>query len=97
MDSAYRWRGRLHQETEYRLELTTTAPLYPTLEQAIRAAHPYELPDIHAIALAAVYAPYARWLKESCAGEAAQAQRGSVPAGRGSSRDAARAPRRRSR
>lgn len=64
IESFYRWNGTLQQETEFRLLLKTRAALYESLEAAIRAAHPYELPAIHALALQALSAPYARWLDE---------------------------------
>ncbi|QPF75938.1 divalent-cation tolerance protein CutA [Roseateles sp. DAIF2] len=64
IESVYRWDGALQQEREFRLLLKTRAALYPRLEVAIRAAHPYELPAIHAQALGPVYGPYARWVEE---------------------------------
>lgn len=62
IESFYVWDGALQQEPEFRLLLKTRAALYAPLEAAIRAAHPYELPAIHALALQALSEPYARWL-----------------------------------
>lgn len=49
----------------------TRAGGYATLEAAIRAAHPYELPAIHAIATTQAHAPYAEWVEACTAPEAA--------------------------
>jgi len=38
---------------------------YAALEDAIRAQHPYEMPAIHAIAIAMAYLPYAEWVEAS--------------------------------
>lgn len=62
IESFYTWDGALQQEPEFRLLLKTRAALYPALEAAIRAAHPYALPAIHALPLAAIDAAYAGWI-----------------------------------
>ncbi len=71
IESVYRWDGALQQATEFRLLLKTTAAQYPAVEAAIRAMHPYTLPAIHALALEAVYPPYADWVRAESSGEAA--------------------------
>jgi periplasmic divalent cation tolerance protein len=63
--SIYRWKDAVQQEPEFRLLLKTTDALYPTIEQAIREQHPYDLPAIHAFALAHVYPAYATWIEEN--------------------------------
>lgn len=65
IESFYRWRGAVQNDTEFKITFKTRAEHYARLEAAIRAQHPYELPDIHALPLEQVYAPYARWLEES--------------------------------
>jgi periplasmic divalent cation tolerance protein len=62
IESFYVWDGALQQAPEWRLLLKTRATLYARLEAAIRAAHPYELPAIHALPLAAIDAAYAGWI-----------------------------------
>ena len=64
IESFYTWDGALQQAPEWRLLLKTRAALYARLEAAIRAAHPYELPAIHALALQPIAPDYARWLDE---------------------------------
>ncbi len=44
--SFYRWEGRLERATEYPVLIKSTAERYEELEAAIRARHPYSLPEI---------------------------------------------------
>ena len=66
IESVYRWKGQVHQDPECRLVIKTTRERYAQVEQTIRELHSYELPAIHALAFAAVSAPYAQWIVESC-------------------------------
>ena len=68
IDSVYRWNGELCDEREYRIVFKTTAARWPTIAQAIRAGHPYELPAIHALAFEHVDAAYAAWVEAGSAG-----------------------------
>ncbi|MBI5256858.1 MAG: divalent-cation tolerance protein CutA [Burkholderiales bacterium] len=65
IDSVYRWDGVLQQGPEVRLVAKTTETRYPAVEAAIRALHPYELPDIHAVVLDRVFEPYAQWVAQA--------------------------------
>ena len=60
--SVYRWQGALQQGDEWRLLLKTTAARYPALETALRAQHPYELPALVAVPVAAAAASFAAWV-----------------------------------
>lgn len=60
--SIYRWRGAVERATETTLLIKTTRARYVELEQAIRALHPYEVPEIIAVAIDAGFAPYLRWI-----------------------------------
>jgi periplasmic divalent cation tolerance protein len=64
--SVYRWQGAVHQEPEHRLTLKTTASHWPAVEAALKAAHPYELPAIYAVAVSEASAAYAEWVAASC-------------------------------
>jgi periplasmic divalent cation tolerance protein len=68
IESFYAWKGAVQHEPEFRILLKTTEARYPAVEAAIRALHPYELPAIHAVALAHSYAPYAAWIEEGSTG-----------------------------
>ena len=63
--STYRWQGKIERETEVPLLIKTTAARYPEVEAAIRALHPYTVPEIIALPVHAGNAPYLRWLDES--------------------------------
>lgn len=60
--SVYRWQGRVEEATEVTLLIKTTRPHYPALQQALVAAHPYDLPEVIAWPLAEGYVPYLNWI-----------------------------------
>lgn len=60
--SVYRWQGRIEDSAETPLLVKTTAERYATLEAAIRAHHPYELPDIVAVPIAHGLPDYLAWV-----------------------------------
>ena len=60
--SIYRWQGAVERATETPLLIKTTRERYAEVEQAIRALHPYEAPEIVALAIEAGFAPYLRWI-----------------------------------
>ncbi|MDO8959463.1 MAG: divalent-cation tolerance protein CutA [Rhodocyclaceae bacterium] len=60
--SVYRWQGRIEDATEVPLLIKTTAERYPALEAAIRARHPYELPEIIAVPVERGLPEYLAWL-----------------------------------
>ncbi|OHC65932.1 MAG: cation tolerance protein CutA [Rhodocyclales bacterium GWA2_65_20] len=60
--SVYRWQGKVEDAQEVPLLIKTTASRYAALEAAIRAAHPYELPEIIAVPLARGLPDYLAWI-----------------------------------
>lgn len=60
--SIYRWQGRLEDAEEVPLLIKTGAALYDALEAAIRARHPYELPEIVAVPISRGLPAYLDWL-----------------------------------
>lgn len=60
--SVYRWQGAVQREEEHPLFMKTTAERYPALEEALRAAHPYELPEIIAVPVERGFAAYLDWV-----------------------------------
>ena len=60
--SVYRWKNDIQQEEEHPMLIKTTAERYPALEAAIRAAHPYELPEIIAVPIERGLPAYLDWL-----------------------------------
>ncbi len=60
--SVYRWQGKIENAAEVPLLIKTTAARYAALQEAIRAAHPYELPEIVAVPLACGLPEYLGWI-----------------------------------
>ena len=65
VSAIYRWRGRVQHEREYLLTAKTTRPRYAALHARLLQVHPYELPEIIAVA-ARADAAYAGWVQEQC-------------------------------
>lgn len=60
--SVYRWQGAVRQEEEHPVLVKSTRERYPALEAAIRALHPYELPEIVAVPIEHGLPAYLEWL-----------------------------------
>ena len=60
--SLYRWQGKIEDTEEVPLLIKTTAARYNALEAAIRAGHPYELPEIIAVPVACGLSGYLAWV-----------------------------------
>lgn len=63
--SIYRWRDELSREEEALLIIKTTAESFADLKREVLARHPYELPEIIAVDIAAGHAPYLEWIAAS--------------------------------
>lgn len=61
--SVYRWKGKTEDAEEFTLLIKTTRERYAALESAIRADHPYELPEIIAVPLARGLPAYLGWVE----------------------------------
>ena len=64
VESIYRWEGKVERAGEVLAVIKTTR--YPELEAALEELHPYEVPEILALPVAAGLAGYLKWLGESC-------------------------------
>ncbi len=62
MESIYRWKGEVHRAPEFLLLVKTTAACFDELEREVRALHTYDTPEIIALPVAHVSAPYFDWL-----------------------------------
>src|SRR5216110_977690 len=60
--SVYRWKNAVQHDEEHPMLIKTTAERYPALEQAIRAGHPYELPEIIAVPIERGLPAYLQWV-----------------------------------
>lgn len=64
VQSIYRWNGAVEEAAEVTLLIKTTAARYDALEQAIRALHPYELPEVIALPVSAGLPAYLDWIAQ---------------------------------
>ena len=62
--SVYWWKGRLEEAEEWIGIMKTRDELYSEVEREIRAAHPYEVPEIAAIETNLVLPAYAKWVED---------------------------------
>ena len=60
--SVYRWQHAVERADESLLIAKTTVAGYAALEAGIRARHPYELPEVVAVDIAAGLPAYLEWL-----------------------------------
>jgi len=61
--SIYHWQDAVETAGEVPLWIKTRAALYPSAEQFILKHHPYDLPEVIAVPLAAGLAPYLQWVE----------------------------------
>jgi len=62
--SVYRWKGAVQHDEEHPMLIKTTNDRYPLLEAAIRAGHPYELPEIIAVNIERGLPAYLGWIAD---------------------------------
>jgi periplasmic divalent cation tolerance protein len=60
--SVYRWKGAVQRDEEHPMLIKTTPERYGALEQAVRDAHPYELPEIIALPIERGLPAYLDWV-----------------------------------
>jgi len=63
--SVYRWKGEVRRDDELLLVIKTRAERLEALREALLALHPYELPELVALAIASGHSPYLDWLDDS--------------------------------
>ena len=65
--SVYRWKGEVETAAEVPVLIKTRAARYADVEAAIRALHPYELPEIVAVPVERGLEGYLKWVAdETC-------------------------------
>jgi periplasmic divalent cation tolerance protein len=60
--SLYRWKGESCDEEEHLLIIKTRRELADTVIRALKAKHPYEIPEIIVLPVTAGYPPYHDWV-----------------------------------
>ncbi len=63
--SIYRWEGQICSDTESVLLIKTTRTGYPGLESRLTQLHPYEVPEVVALAVESGLSTYLDWVNES--------------------------------
>jgi len=61
--STYRWKDAVHEDSEVLLVIKTAEDRFEALRERVVALHPYELPELIAVKVAAGLAPYLRWIE----------------------------------
>ena len=62
VESMYHWRGQIETASEIPVAIKTRGALYPDIESAIRALHPYELPEVIAVPIVDGHGAYLDWI-----------------------------------
>jgi len=65
--SVYRWQEAVQEEPEVLCLMKTTRARLEALRARIVALHPYQVPEVLALPVAAGHAPYLEWLAASVA------------------------------
>lgn len=79
IESVYRWQGELHQNAEWRISFKTLRSHQTVLETAVRALHPYEVPELIYTTVDSVSNDYLNWLQAQLTSVEAPDQRGGDP------------------
>lgn len=62
--STYRWKNAVQRDDEALLIIKTTAERFDDLKRAVLERHPYELPEVIGVDVAAGHLPYLQWIAE---------------------------------
>ena len=62
IESVYWWKGRIERSPEVLLLAKTTPDKFSEIETTVRSLHSYDTPEIIAIPVTEVSAPYLEWL-----------------------------------
>ncbi len=65
VSSVYEWQGQIETAQEHLLLIKSPKARYAAIEAAIKALHPYELPEIIAVTIESGSAEYLQWI-DSC-------------------------------
>lgn len=65
VSSVYEWQGQIETAQEHLLLIKSPKAHYAAIEAVIKALHPYELPEIIAVAIETGSAEYLQWI-DSC-------------------------------
>jgi len=66
--SIYRWQGETCEEAEVLMIIKTTRGAFPELERWLQANHPYDVPEVVALAVDAGSRAYLDWVADGASG-----------------------------
>ena len=67
VESIYHWQGKIEEGQETLVFFKTTRSRFEEFQQVLRSLHPYEVPEIVAVSVAAGLPAYLQWVESSCA------------------------------
>ena len=67
IESVYRWKGKIEQESETLVLFKLSEDRQSTFQDKLRSLHPYEVPEIIFVPVTNGLPEYLRWVIESCA------------------------------
>lgn len=70
--STYPWDGAIQYDEEIPVTFKTTRGAFDALEQALQRLHPYDVPELLAVPVAAASADYAAWVRDWVGGAPAE-------------------------
>jgi periplasmic divalent cation tolerance protein len=65
LDSIYLWKGKVQEAEEYLLVIKTTKDLFPTVRDAIKEMHSYEVPEVISLAVEDGTEDYFKWIDDA--------------------------------
>jgi periplasmic divalent cation tolerance protein len=65
IQSVYRWKGKIEQETEWLLIIKTRLRAVESVSQTIKELHSYELPECIILEVSDGSAAYLNWIEEN--------------------------------
>ena len=65
VESIFQWQGKIDRCREALLVVKTTAERFERLRRTVVQFHPYKVPEVIALPIAAGHPPYLRWLSAS--------------------------------
>jgi periplasmic divalent cation tolerance protein len=63
INSTYRWKGAIETAEEWQCAAKSRQNLFAEVDEAIRTIHPYDVPEILAVPIAAGTSAYLEWLE----------------------------------
>ena len=72
--SVYRWQGAVERSEERLLLIKARSAQFAAIEAAIKARHPYQVPEIIALKVSDGHAPYLAWIAEAASTSGSRAR-----------------------